>query len=127
MRTSFAEHLGQLLRKIGPENNRTGYWAQEADILGVHADTYKTWWYGTAEPGAENCALLIARYGEEFGNALLRPYGLVVATSESFDALNDANRVARLEKGLVEAFGVLDGLREDMARPDVDFTPRVVK
>ena len=122
MRQSFAERLGQLLRDLAPENNRTGYWAQEADIIGVHADTYKGWYYGTAEPGAENCALLIARHGEKFGNALYRPYGLVVTTSESWDAAMDANRVARLEEGLADIINRVDELRDDMARPDMDLT-----
>ena len=86
------ERIGEALRLCAPEENRSGWMAEQADILRVGERTFSTWFYGRAAPDAENLIKLMGHFGPSFIDAVLAPTGYRVASEDEaamLDGLRD--------------------------------------
>lgn len=63
---TLAVRLGDALRRLAPDTNRSGWLAEHADLLGVGERTFQEWFYGKAEPGGQRLLDLFDHFGADF-------------------------------------------------------------
>lgn len=85
-----AERIGQALRCMAPDENRTGWVAGEALDLDVTEKTFRSWFLGHSAPDADNLLLLFERYGRAFIDAYLEPIGYRVTSDDQQRAIDES-------------------------------------
>lgn len=79
---TFRERLGIAIRNAAPDENKSGWRDEQAELLGVGERTFADWYYGKAAPDAENLIRLMGHFGPAFIDMVLEPTGYRVASAD---------------------------------------------
>lgn len=63
---TLASRIGEALRKLAPDDNKSGWMARHADELSVGERTFKAWYYGESDPGGSHLLTLFDHFGADF-------------------------------------------------------------
>lgn len=77
-----AERIGEILRALAPEHNRSGWIAEQADAMEIGEGNFKANFYGASAPNAENLRKIQLLFGRPFLDAYLDGTGYRVASEE---------------------------------------------
>lgn len=95
-----AERIGEILRSLAPEHNRSGWIAEQADAMQMGEGNFKSCFYGTSAPSADNLRKMELHFGRRFWDGYLEGTGYRVASEEEarqIDARRDC--LDKIEEG----------------------------
>ena len=114
---NFKQAIMAALRDCAPETNVDGWIGRSADALRVSTRQFKSWLYGDNAPESYSFVNLCGHFGPRFANAFLERAGLRCARLDNCEAIDHANRLARLETALTQIGGVLEDTKNERTDP----------